>query len=307
MSDQLAFSAEWLTLREPANLAARSGALAEELARALPGSTGEADRLQVLDLATGTGANIRALAPRLRRPQDWLATDLDRGLLDQLRARVCVWAAEQGWDAAARDGRTMVRGEGVDLSVATASFDLRALGRADPAGPTMAQGLMSFEGRRLVTASALLDLLSDPQVQALARLCRHLNATVFFALTYDGRIGCTPSDPEDEGVRMLVNRHQRTDKGFGAALGPEAVARMARALSEAGYRVRTEPSDWRLGPSFADLQRQLLTGWAHAASEIAPERSAPINDWLARRLAHVDTGQSVLAVGHVDLLGQRIE
>ena len=85
--------------------------------------------------------------------------------------------------------------------------------------------------------------------------------------------------PRTRPCATLVNRHQRTDKGFGAALGPDATARTAEIFTEAGYRVRTEPSDWALGPEFAELQRQLLAGWARAAGEIAPEqvrRRSPI-------------------------------
>ena len=35
--------------------------------------------------------------------------------------------------------------------------------------------------------------------------------------------------------------------------------------------------------------------------EIAPQQSALVHDWLARRLAHVDAGRSHLTVGHEDL------
>ena len=51
----------WLALREPADFAARSTALAQAIADALPG-----DRpLHMLDLATGRGSNVRYLADRL--------------------------------------------------------------------------------------------------------------------------------------------------------------------------------------------------------------------------------------------------
>lgn len=302
MSGEQTFSAEWLTLREPADLAARSTVLVEELARVWSHAIVEGERLQVLDLATGTGANIRALAPRLRRPQDWLAVDLDARLLGELSVRTREWAAGQHWKGSVRDGRTLVHGSELDLAVTTARFDLRELHDVQSAGAVPHGPVSPFDGRALVTASALLDLLSEPQVLALARLCRQAAATVLFALTYDGRISLAPPEPEDKAVRALVNGHQRTDKGCGTALGPEATARAARALTDAGYHVRVEPSDWALGPELAELQRQLLAGWAHAAREMAPEQSATITDWLARRLAHVDAGRSMLAVGHGDLL-----
>jgi hypothetical protein len=47
--------------------------------------------------------------------------------------------------------------------------------------------------------------------------------------------------------------------------------------------------------------RALVTGWADAAREIAPEQTPMIDDWLERRLAHVNAGRSRVVVGHDDL------
>ena len=112
-----------------------------------------------------------------------------------------------------------------------------------------------------------------------------------------------PAEPEDEAIGLLVNRHQRTDKGLGPAAGPTAVARAGELLTAAGYQVEREASDWELTPDSRDLQRPLIAGWADAAAAVAPEQSALIADWRARRIAHVDAGHSQLIVGHKDLAG----
>jgi hypothetical protein len=103
-----------------------------------------------------------------------------------------------------------------------------------------------------------------------------------------------------------VNRHQRTDKGFGPALGPDAIAHAAAVFTAFGYTVRREQSDWILGPSFSSgvsyaLQRQLLDGWADAAASIAPEAGPLVKAWRTKRIAHLDAGRSILKVGHQDL------
>ncbi len=54
-----------------------------------------------------------------------------------------------------------------------------------------------FDGRALVTASALLDLVSERWLRALAARCAGHGAAVLFALSYDGRIVCSPEDPDD--------------------------------------------------------------------------------------------------------------
>jgi hypothetical protein len=297
------FSAEWLALREPVDHVARSKDLAQWVLEALP-----RDRdIKILDLACGTGSNLRYLRATLkgshhtsghRRSESptvgWLLVDEDAELL----ARVPT-------------------GDGV----ATRQQNLAGL-TAD-----------LFQGQTVITASALLDLVSAEWLQELAFRCGATGAAALFALTYDGRMECAPVEPEDAMVRDLVNRHQRTDKGFGPALGPGASAYAADCFAAAGYEVRTERSDWVLdastpdlkvgptashvGPSFLgppkrereggssgaipELQRKLIDGWADAAGEIARADAKAIDAWRRRRLDHVDAGRSRIVVGHSDL------
>lgn len=268
------FSAEWLTLRERADHAARSVALTRALIEALPRDT----PLRILDLAAGTGSNFRYLmeagSERTRptldglRPVHWLLVDHDPALL------------------ALAPKMPGVETRCLDL----ASLDDREI----------------FEGRALVTASALLDLVSEAWLRTLAARCAESGAAVLFALSYDGRIQCSPEDPDDGRILALVNEHQRIDKGFGPALGPDATDCAARCFSSLGYRVRPAGSDWALPLEAGELQQQLIDLWAQAAAEIAPAQTATIDLWRSRRLAHVAANRSQLMVGHQDMAAWRI-
>jgi hypothetical protein len=97
-----------------------------------------------------------------------------------------------------------------------------------------------------------------------------------------------------------VNTHQRTDKGFGPALGPDAAAAAERAWAARGYVVRRERSDWVLPPESAALQRQLVDGWAAAAADMDAANAPAIDEWRRRRLAHISAGRSTIIVGHED-------
>jgi hypothetical protein len=220
--------------------------------------------VDVIDLGAGTGANVRFLAGKLPLPQRWLLIDRDQRLLDR---------APRAWPSQCLDLRQAVLDEKL------------------------------FAGRSLVTASALLDLVSDAWLQTLVARCRDAGAAVLFALTYDGRIDFAPAELEDEAICALVNQHQRTDKGFGPALGPTAAARTAELFTAAGYHMERETSDWLLTPDSPELQRQLVRGWAEAATRMSPDRSSVIADWRARRLGHVGAGRAQVIVGHKDLGG----
>ncbi len=99
-------------------------------------------------------------------------------------------------------------------------------------------------------------------------------------------------------MREWTNRHQRTDKGFGLALGPDAVAMLATLLQQQGYRVKIRPSPWRLNSEQAAMQTALLDGWIEAALEIAPEAAGELAFWLKQRRHWIECGQSRLQVGH---------
>jgi hypothetical protein len=282
------FSANWLALREPADRAARSIRLSALVAERLAGH----NPVQVLDLGTGTGANLRFLAEQFSVPQRWTLVDRDAGLLRQVAQRVSSWGTSKGYVASGNAAGFGLRGATFDCRIETRTSDLSKL--TDPA---------LFAGQSLVTASALLDLVSLRWIETLIARCREAGAVVLFALTYDGQISCEPGEPGDSLVRDLVNRHQRTAKGFGRALGPDAADVAVRSLQDAGYEVQREASAWQLTPAQADLQVQLLEGWAEAAAAIDPAQTVAIDDWKARRLSHVAAGLSRVTVGHTDLAG----
>lgn len=218
----------------------------------------------IVDLGSGTGSNVRYLWSRVPSGSRWRLLDDDAVLLREAGRRV------------AREVETVVS-------------DLKYLER------------VALDGCHMLTASALLDLVAESWLRALIGRCREQRLPMLFALNYDGRIECTPTDVDDVFVRTLVNRHQRTDKGFGPALGPDSGVTADTLAREAGYDVCRAASDWVLGPAQRDLQTELIRGWAHAATEISPDDEPRIAGWKARRLAHLDDPSSRIVVGHDDV------
>lgn len=279
--------AEWLHLREATDWEARSSSLAAAVAGRLP----RARPLRVVDLGTGTGSNLRYLAERLPSPQHWRLVDRSPELLRLVTDRTAAWAVPRGHAFVPHDRGFTVRGAALDCQVDTVVRDLDL-----PLDGSL------FAGAHLITASALLDLVSPAWLRALADVCREGQALALFALTYDGRSSFTPADADDDFVRDLLNAHQLRDKGLGGpAAGPGAPDEARRAFERAGYTCVEATTAWTLGPDERRFQRELIEGLAAAAAEQQPDDARRAADWKARRLAHVQAGHSQARVGHRDL------
>jgi hypothetical protein len=293
-----AFTGDWLHLREPFDHAARESAcaalgLSVQLARWRQRSHG--GPLAVIDLACGHGANLRALAAGLGGAQRWRLLDHDPALLAVVPDALARWAHRQGYrytgeghagpaqsiEIAGPDFHAHVVCERVDLARDLADLDL---------------GLAP-----LVTASALLDLVSASWLQALIEKARTARGALWFGMTVDGRTAWDPADAGDERVHGLFGQHQHRDKGFGPAMGSQAVAVALRQMARAGYDRRQAPTDWVIDGKLApQMQLAMVEGMAAAALEENPPAADAVRAWKARRTAGV--GSSCLRVGHVDIV-----
>src|SRR5262249_55843068 len=117
----------------------------------------------------------------------------------------------------------------------------------------------------LVTTSALLDLVSAAWIERFAVETAARNLPVYAALSYDGRAELEPVDPLDEKIIAAVNLHQRGDRGFGPALGPEAGTKAIARFKNVGYEVTHGLADWEFAPTDRDIQTETIAIWANAA------------------------------------------
>ena len=296
------FSSDWLALREPFDDAARSAAWnGIDLAAQAVGWRGGAPALRVVDLACGSGANLRELAPRLKGAQHWTLADHDPALLAAIPQALSAWADGAGCRLQQDAGALRLDGEGWYAEIELLACDL-ATGLAR----------VPLAAAHLVTASALLDLVSAAWLDNLLDACPAVPA-LLFALSVDGRIAWAPQDEDDACVDGLFAAHQRRDKGFGPALGPAAPALAAQLFEARGRAVRSTRTDWLLrrgsdAPQETQLdamKRALIEGMAAAACEADVSARTRIEAWRARRLALVAT--TSLRVGHVDVLATRAD
>ncbi|MET9685020.1 class I SAM-dependent methyltransferase [Streptomyces coeruleorubidus] len=263
------YAPEWLELREPADAAARAHDLLDPLRIRLANLPGKSGGVVIHDLGCGTGSMGRWLAPCLDGAQHWILHDRDPYLLH--------FAAVASPRTAADGSRVTVETRRGDVARLTAD---------------------ALRGASLVTASALLDVLTREEIDTLAAACAGAGCPALLTLSVAGRVELTPSHPLDSEIAQAFNDHQRRD----GLLGPDAVTAAAEAFSEHGATVRLHPSPWRLGPEQAALTEQWLRGWVGAAVEQRPDLRARADAYLAERLADCAAGRLRVTVHHTDLL-----
>lgn len=280
------FSEHWLALREGADANARSSALLPALRLWLRAQLPANDStINILDLGCGTGSNLRWLCPRLTRPQHWTLLDNDPQLLVQAERALQQWTGLPGQSGG---------GNVLQLKYAASA----TLVCADLNGQ-----IPSLDDTHLLSASALLDLVSGRWLSMLVKQAAQRDIGLLFALNYDGRMRFTPAHPADAMIRDALNRDQLTDKGFGLALGPGCVAALHGACLTHGYRIDQWRSDWHLDADEHALHLQLVDDFASIAERQMGATAAAlgaIQAWRRWRRAHIN--ESTLRIGHVDVL-----
>jgi hypothetical protein len=268
-AEEIRVSPNWLALREPADAEARDPDLAEALELASPASGSKV----IHDLGCGTGSMGRWLAPLLAGSQHWVLHDRDADLLALAAADVPGPAAD-----------------GAPVTVEAKRGDLDRMQVRD------------FSGATLITASALLDMLTADELDRLVGLCLGVGCPILLTLSVIGSVEITPTDPLDRRVAAAFDAHQRRMTERGKLLGPDAVDFAAQAFRRLGAEVLVRPSPWRLGPAHSALAAEWFTGWLGAAREQEVELAAECEPYTHRRLEQASAGELTVTVGHADLL-----
>ncbi len=271
------FSPEWLALREPADHAARNPQVLAAVGAHFSGRPS----LSVVDLGCGGGSNLRGSYAALPDRQHWTLIDHDPALLDHAHARLAEWAdeaREQGEELVLTKDEKLIT---VDARRVDLDRDLEWVLGWQP---------------DLVTAAALFDLTSRRWIERFVAALASQRLPLYAVLTYDGREDWQPPHPADAGTQAAFADHQRGDKGFGPAAGPDACEVMAEAFRKTGFAVSTGDSSWLIDDDRAALRAALAEGIADAVRETGRLDPAELSDWLsARRSARS------ARIGHQDL------
>ena len=159
-----------------------------------------------------------------------------------------------------------------------------------------------LDGASLITASALLDMLTLEAVERVVAACAGAGCPTLLTISVMGRVELTPNDPLDAEIAAAFNAHQRRTVGGRTLLGPDAVDATVEAFGRRGMRALVRFSPWRLGADQAHLASEWFKGWVAAACEQRSELACRVAPYASRRLAEAAAGRLDVVVHHTDLL-----
>lgn len=268
MSEIREVSSDWLALREAEDSRARSRELAGLVLDLLPPGP-----LTVHDLGSGTGSMMRWLAPLLPGPQTWVLHD---------------------WNAALTE-RALEAAPPRDLFDAPVSIRSRVgeLERLESA---------DLEVASLVTASALLDVLTSREARNIVHACVEVGAPALLSLSVTGEVELQPWDARDKLFEAAFNDHQRREVAGGRLLGRYGGPIVRGLFAEAGWKVRTTRTSWRLTDAEPCLLREWFDGWVNSAEEHRPGLRDECAGYRELRDGQLHRGDLSAIVHHLDLL-----
>jgi hypothetical protein len=252
-------------------LTAPSARLSEPASAGSPGSPSKA--VTVIDIGAGTGNSAlwfdRHLRPRLDGHEiNWVLLDADDASL-----RVASRALPEATTAAAP----------ITSLPDIAADHLR--GESD-------------SSRLLITCSAVCDVLTPADVDAVAETLSRFGGVGLFLLSITDEWSLSPADPRDEVIGSAFAAHQERDGRLGAGGGSAMIAAGRRI----GADVVSSASPWRLkAPDDSEFISRFLAERVEAAVEEAPELEDSASEWLSARVEQANVDLSVV-VDHLDVL-----
>lgn len=260
---------DWLELRRRPDARARERA--SDLIGALNQRFIDSAEISIIDLGAGSGANLMWLAQHLTSPQRWKLVDRDADLLE-----------------ATQSMQTPQQVLGVDPV-------LRCIDQLSVAEVSAAN---------LVTASAVLDVLSFAQLDRLAALLGQAQTPTLFSLNVTGEVSFRPAELLDSELTAAFNEHQHRS----SLAGPQAADYLTEKLERSGFIIQHAETDWLEGtspeapaPEEMFVERYLSERVA-ASLEHRPDLTEEATAWLQKRLSQLQQGELTVRVGHRDIL-----
>jgi hypothetical protein len=159
----------------------------------------------------------------------------------------------------------------------------------------------------LISFSAVLDLMSKSTINNLLKKVQS-DCPLYLSLCFNGKVKWTPSNTMDKYILSFFNNHQRSDKGFGLALGSKSIEYISNKAKKADLMVTIKNSPWEIkNLSEKDkifMKRYILDTKKSLFHMEGIDRNI-LKLWYEQKRYEIENKKISLYVGHNDILIQQ--
>ena len=247
--------------------------------------------LKLVDVGSGTGANVRYYFDRIPHQQEWILVEQDARLRDDCRQSLAHFAEQRGYDwQPQNDTFQLTDGQ----KTATVTFVPGHIERIEQ--------LVDLSQTDVVTANAVFDLVPFEQFDALVgKLVQH-DVCLLATLNYY-ETSFLPFSEHDHRFVGWYHMHMKRPQPMGIAMGADCSEEMLDLLAQHHMMIEQEGSQWHLKKNATTMHHYLLHFIEHAVAELnlSADEQQDVERWLEHKKKLCRERELEIIVDHSDI------
>lgn len=280
------FAVDWLKERFNYDNAARN----DEVEQAFLYHFRSKEKLYLVDIGSGTGANCLYFMERLFKHQDWTLIEKDAKLCEATKRRIERFLQDYNFFYNYADNvfRIKIWEYRVKITINNASFfDL--------------ERLVDLSATDVVLAAAVFDVLTAQQTTQLLETIFQSETSLLTTMNY-AAMRLLPATAIDQQMVKAYEAHMLRQQAHGVALGSEVSEFLITFFKKNNQSFQSGESPWRLDRRSKRMHQYLLDFMRNAIGETTTENAAVsiLENWYADRSEKSREGALDIEVDHMD-------